>query len=96
MKVVCFKGRSNPNEIEVGLLDQGLIKVLALSPQQAQQGLLALIDLQAQGKPMPQTAGEVKADQVQLVAPIPRPRRNIFCVGLNYKPHCQRIHQEWL
>ncbi len=38
MKVVCFKGRSNPNAIEVGLLDQGLIKVLDLSADQAQQG----------------------------------------------------------
>jgi 2-keto-4-pentenoate hydratase/2-oxohepta-3-ene-1,7-dioic acid hydratase in catechol pathway len=91
MKVVCFKGRSNPNEIEVGLLDQGLIKVLDLPADQAQQGLLALIDLQSQGKALPAVKAEVAADQVQLVAPIPRPRRNVFCVGLNYKPHAKEF-----
>jgi 2-keto-4-pentenoate hydratase/2-oxohepta-3-ene-1,7-dioic acid hydratase in catechol pathway len=91
MKVVCFKGRSNPNEIEVGLLDQGLIRVLDLSPQEARLGLLAVIDRQLESKQLPAVKAEIAADRVQLIAPIPRPRRNIFCVGLNYKPHAKEF-----
>ena len=29
----------------------------------------------------------VPLDSVRMLAPIPRPRRNVFCVGLNYKNH---------
>jgi len=30
-------------------------------------------------------------DSVQLLAPIPRPRRNIFCVGRNYHAHAKEL-----
>ena len=30
-------------------------------------------------------------DQVQLTAPLPRPRRNIFCVGKNYHAHAKEF-----
>ncbi|WP_158915804.1 fumarylacetoacetate hydrolase family protein [Caulobacter sp. S45] len=33
----------------------------------------------------------VALDGVRLVAPIPRPRRNIFCVGKNYRDHAQEF-----
>ena len=31
----------------------------------------------------------IKADEVELVAPIPRPRKNIMCLGWNYAEHAQ-------
>ena len=31
----------------------------------------------------------IPLDEVQLLAPIPEPRRNIFCVGLNYHDHAR-------
>lgn len=31
-------------------------------------------------------------DQVRLLAPIPHPRRNIFCLGLNYREH---VHESY-
>lgn len=31
-------------------------------------------------------------DAVQLLAPIPRPGRNIFCVGKNYREHAREFH----
>jgi 2-keto-4-pentenoate hydratase/2-oxohepta-3-ene-1,7-dioic acid hydratase in catechol pathway len=39
-------------------------------------------------------AGRLPQSQVVLVAPIPRPARNIFCVGKNYREHVQELHLE--
>ncbi len=34
-----------------------------------------------------ETAAKAPLNQVQLLAPIPRPLKNVFCLGLNYKEH---------
>lgn len=34
----------------------------------------------------------VDIDQVTLAAPIPLPKRNVFCVGKNYKDHIAEVH----
>jgi 2-keto-4-pentenoate hydratase/2-oxohepta-3-ene-1,7-dioic acid hydratase in catechol pathway len=31
-------------------------------------------------------------DEVTLLAPIPEPRRDLFCVGKNYRPHADEFH----
>lgn len=36
-------------------------------------------------------AGRLPLAQVRLTAPIPRPARNIFCVGKNYREHAQEL-----
>lgn len=36
-------------------------------------------------------AGRMPQAQVRLMAPIPRPTRNIFCVGKNYREHAQEL-----
>ena len=38
-------------------------------------------------EPALRSAGGIPLDRVRLLAPIPRPRRNIFCVGWNYAEH---------
>lgn len=35
--------------------------------------------------------GLVALSSVELLAPIPRPRRNIFCIGKNYRAHAQEF-----
>ena len=35
--------------------------------------------------------GELDLAEVRLLAPIPRPRRNIFCVGKNYREHAREF-----
>jgi 2-keto-4-pentenoate hydratase/2-oxohepta-3-ene-1,7-dioic acid hydratase in catechol pathway len=47
--------------------------------------------LLAQGKPMPPTSAPVALGAVKLIAPIPRPRRNVFCVGKNYHAHAREF-----
>ena len=71
-------------ERRVGLVDPAAQTVAAfdLSMDAAREGLLAVI-----GKPLPRTLSPMPLSQVTLAAPIPRPRRNIFCVGKNYHAH---------
>jgi 2-keto-4-pentenoate hydratase/2-oxohepta-3-ene-1,7-dioic acid hydratase in catechol pathway len=65
---------------------------LALSEAQAQRGALHLIELAAAGQPWPQAAGDsIPLTEVRLVAPLPLPRRNLFCVGRNYHAHAREL-----
>lgn len=66
-------GRLEGNTIH--LLDTGGAEV-------ARQGVCTLID--APGRDSGQT---VALDDAELLAPVPRPNRNIFCVGKNYHAH---------
>jgi 2-keto-4-pentenoate hydratase/2-oxohepta-3-ene-1,7-dioic acid hydratase in catechol pathway len=53
---------------------------------------LALIERLARGEGVPPASGTaVPLAQVRLLAPIPRPRRNIFCVGRNYRAHATEL-----
>ena len=51
-----------------------------------EDGVAALI-----GRELPPVAEAVPLAEVALLAPIPRPRRNIFCVGKNYHEHAQEF-----
>lgn len=51
-------------------------------------GALALIESLAEGGSMPPSSGpSLPLSAVKLDAPLPRPRRNIFCAGVNYRAH---------
>lgn len=47
----------------------------------------SMLDLIADGAPPAATGAGIPLDDVILRAPIPRPARNIFCVGKNYRDH---------
>jgi 2-keto-4-pentenoate hydratase/2-oxohepta-3-ene-1,7-dioic acid hydratase in catechol pathway len=68
------------------------IRPLALTAEQAAHGALTLIgtglDVGALLEPDVQA---VPLSAVKLQAPIPRPRRNIFCVGRNYHAHAKEL-----
>lgn len=49
-------------------------------------GVAALID-----KPSPKVTETVPMSEVELLAPVPRPSRNIFCVGKNYHEHAKEF-----
>ena len=72
--------------------DGASVTPLALPRQQADRGVLAIIELLAEGGTMPSAGGpSLPISAVQLDAPIPRPRRNVFCVGRNYHAHAQEL-----
>jgi len=58
---------------------------------EAPLGLLPTIEAMAQGARWPDTAEEVALDLRALLAPLPRPRRNLFCVGRNYHAHAAEL-----
>ena len=45
----------------------------------------------AHGCPTGRAAVGFRCQTVQLLAPFPRPRRNIFCVGKNYREHAREF-----
>ena len=78
----------------VGRLSEDGSEVTPLAVGDAGQalGALAVIDLLVQGKSMPPNAGaRLPLSAVKLDAPFPRPRRNIFCVGKNYREHAKEF-----
>jgi 2-keto-4-pentenoate hydratase/2-oxohepta-3-ene-1,7-dioic acid hydratase in catechol pathway len=56
---------------------------------EAQDGILALI--RQNGVGTPPTLSPIPLSQVVIEAPIPLPRRNIFCVGKNYHEHAHEF-----
>ncbi len=43
------------------------------------------------GRALPPVATTLSLEEVNLLAPVPRPRRNIFCVGKNYHEHAHEF-----
>lgn len=64
------------------------IRFFQLSDQAHLAGALALVTHNA---PIELSAQDIPLSQVRLIAPIPQPRRNIFCVGRNYHAHAKEL-----
>ena len=90
MKIATF---IHNNARKVGIFDEvsATVAPFDLPADQARQGIQTLIELQVAGSELPATTTPVPLDQVEIEAPIPRPRRNVFCVGKNYHDHAQEF-----
>ena len=90
MKVGTFRV---DGERKVGVLDEaaGTLRPFALNRAQAERGVEALAVLSAEGLPLPELGAPLALSDIQLEAPIPRPRRNVFCVGKNYYDHAEEF-----
>ena len=90
MKIAAYLDQGRP---AVGIVSSDLQSVLPLelSAADAALGAHAIVELMAAGKAMPATGAPVGMDAVQLTAPLPRPRRNLFCVGKNYHAHAREF-----
>ena len=90
MKIATFK---IGEERKVGVIDEdaATITPFDMSAEQAQQGIQHLLELQVTGTELPATGGPLTLEEVCLEAPLPRPRRNIFCVGKNYYDHAHEF-----
>ncbi len=68
------------------------VTAFALSDEQASRGAQPLIDAAVAGRALPALQGEpIALSAVQLQAPLPVPRRNIWCVGRNYHAHAKEL-----
>ena len=77
--------------IHVGLVDAKAETVtpLVLGAERAARGALSLIESGDWSNLARMPA--LRLADVSLMAPIPRPRRNIFCVGRNYHAHAKEL-----
>ena len=95
MRLATYRPLMGPDiRRQVGLVsaDGRWVTPLALDAVQAQRGVQCLIEAAVAGRAMPAAAGVALAiDQLRLDAPLPQPRRNLFCVGRNYHAHAQEL-----
>ena len=80
---------------QVGLVSASgdTVTPLALSAEQAREGAQFLIDARIAGRadPATTTTRALPLSEVRLEAPLPRPRRNLWCVGRNYHAHAREL-----
>jgi len=90
LKIATFK---IGEERRVGVVDDqsASIAPFNLSADEARQGIQHIIELQVSGSELPITADPIPLSTVILEAPLPQPRRNVFCVGKNYYDHAHEF-----
>ncbi len=69
-------------------LDRHTVSPFDLPVEEAATGVQALA---ARDRSLPGTRSTIDLDAVHIEAPIPHPRRNIFCVGKNYHEHAHEF-----
>lgn len=87
---VAYKG-----ETRVGRVSDGgqHIFFFDIAPVEATRGALGLIERHASGQSLPALNREpVEMAKVRLLAPLPQPRRNVWCVGRNYRAHASELN----
>ena len=90
MKIAAYLDQGRPG---VGIVSSDLLSVLPLelSAADAALGALAMVELHGRRQGHALDRAPVAMDAVQLTAPLPRPRRNLFCVGKNYHAHAREF-----
>jgi len=79
---------------QVGIVDADgtHVRPLQLDADQARRGALSFIEDAARNGRAPIAQGpSVPIADVVLEAPLPRPRRNLFCIGRNYHAHAKEL-----
>ena len=86
MKYVTFaqQGTGTPR---VGVLDEEAGTVAPLPADAVPEGLLSVVDRDVADEPPAATEAPVPVADVRLLAPLPRPRHDLVCVGKNYAEH---------
>ena len=90
MKIAAFHHQGQPG---VGLVDADLASVQPFDLRAAERalGALPVIERLAAGQGLPALLPAVAMADLRLMAPLPKPRRNIFCVGKNYFEHAREF-----
>ncbi|MBU3648965.1 MAG: fumarylacetoacetate hydrolase family protein [Limnohabitans sp.] len=67
------------------------VQPLDLPAPERERGALAVIERLSRGESPGPLGAPIPLAQVRLRAPIPHPRRNLFCVGKNYHAHAKEF-----
>ncbi|SEJ88160.1 fumarylacetoacetate hydrolase family protein [Achromobacter sp. NFACC18-2] len=92
MRIASYVFNGEPG---VGLVSGDGLSVtpLALDHAARQIGVQAVIDLLAAGGRLAEAGAPLPLADVVLRAPLPRPRRNLWCVGRNYHAHAKELSE---
>lgn len=83
------QGRTQVGQVAA---DGRTITALDLPAAQVGRGMLFLVEQLAAGRKVPVTTGSaLPLDSIKLEAPVPVPRRNVWCVGRNYHAHAKEL-----
>ena len=90
MKIAAFLHQGQPG---VGIVSADLASVqpFELSAAERTLGALPVIERLADGRGLPALLPAIAMNALSLTAPLPKPRRNIFCVGKNYFEHAREF-----
>jgi 2-keto-4-pentenoate hydratase/2-oxohepta-3-ene-1,7-dioic acid hydratase in catechol pathway len=90
MRIAAYIYQDEP---AVGLVSDDLkeVRPLELPARLRLQGALPVIETLVRQETLPALGPAVSLGKVRLTAPLPRPRRNIFCVGKNYHAHAKEF-----
>ena len=90
MKIAAFLHQGQPG---VGIVSADLASVqpFDLSLPERTLGALPVIERLADGRGLPALLPAIAMNALSLTAPLPKPRRNIFCVGKNYFEHAREF-----
>ncbi|HXD43386.1 MAG TPA: fumarylacetoacetate hydrolase family protein [Ramlibacter sp.] len=90
MKIAAYIHHDEP---AVGVVSEDLkqVRPIELAARQRMLGALPVIEALARGEALPPLGAALPLEGVRLTAPLPRPRRNIFCVGKNYHAHAKEF-----
>ena len=90
MKIAAFLHQGQPG---AGIVSADLASVqpFDLSAAERALGALPVIERLADGRGLPALLPAIAMSALSLTAPLPKPRRNIFCVGKNYFEHAREF-----
>jgi 2-keto-4-pentenoate hydratase/2-oxohepta-3-ene-1,7-dioic acid hydratase in catechol pathway len=90
LKFAAFKLKNEPQRVRVGQVSDDLsqIEEFSIDADLSEQGVVGI--LKAGHESLKRAAKHSISDLI-LCAPVPRPRRNIFCVGKNYFEHAKEF-----
>ena len=96
MRLISYKNRKE-NDIQTGLLindDQELIPLITLGLPSDMNDLIKIDFEEIQNKISLKNdeTSKLSLSDVKILSPIPRPLRNIMCVGKNYHDHAQEFY----
>ncbi len=94
MRVATYKwgGRRHVGVLSSDAREIAPIDLKHRHDQVQSRGALALLEHLAEGLDFPATNGaRLALSAVTLEAPLPRPRRNVWCVGRNYRAHAKEL-----
>jgi len=91
MRLIVFRTGTEAPRIGELSADGTTVSPLVVSGPIAEQGVLVALDESGKLRGLPRSGETLALSGLKLLAPVPRPRRNVFCVGKNYHEHVKEF-----